>query len=312
LDSQSTLDERLADELGFSPALLAMRVLSPLNASGPKDQPGRDAAFATYEQLCDVGEALARAERPETYPSAENDWKLASEYLRKTVGEKGVDLIKTRAVEHSKAYQETLSTLFKSLEDFAPEENIQKHRKRASLRKNRWLSQCPPEIQASLRKLYDEMEDINSAKRALESLLHKIIPQAGFTGGCVFVVDPAVMALMPRAIFGNVTLRSVDRVALRKTSDSKNFSLEAGSIDTATFGGDLAATALSCAQPVIEHQEDSSLSPLTGMYGSLGDMKRIGVLYLEALEPATLDEEQRALGTFKALRQAIADALRLE
>jgi hypothetical protein len=311
LNSESSLDDKLAEELGFSPALLAMRVLSPLNSSGAAGQQGRDSTFATYDQLCEIGEALARAERPETYPSAENDWKLASEYLRKTVGDKGVDLIKTRAVEHSKAYQETLSSLFKSLEDFAPEKKIQKHAKRASARKNRWLSQCSPEIQTALRNLYDEIHDVTAARRVLESLLHTIIPQAGFTGGCVFVVDPAVMALMPRAVFGSVILRSVERVALRKTG-GKNSALDADTIETATFGGDLAATALSCAQPVIEHQDETSSSPHTGIYGSLGDTKRIGVLYLEAREPSTLDEEQKAIGTFKAVRQAIADALHLE
>jgi hypothetical protein len=312
LGPESSLDERLAEELGFSPALLAMRVLSPLNTGDAPELLAKQDAFATYNQLCEIGEALARAERPGTYPSAENDWKLASEYLRRTVGDRGVDLVKTRAIENSNQYQKALSPLFKSLEEFSPQKKVEDYSKRTSIRRNKWLSQCSPEVRRALKSLYGEMHDIQSARRVLESLLHTIIPQAGFTGGCVFVVDPAVMALMPRAIFGNIVLRAVERIALRNTLGSKSTPFDCEVIESSCVDGDLAATALSCAQPVIEHHDENHQRALTGMYGSLGDSKRIGVLYLEAHEPATIAEEQQALSTFKAVRQALADALHLE
>jgi hypothetical protein len=312
LDPNSSLEEQLTAELGFSPALLAMRVLSPLGSGSSTEHSRKDGIFATYDKLCEIGEALARAENPETYPSAENDWKLASEYLRKTVGEQGIDLIKTRAVEHSQAYQKTLTALFRSLEDFSPEKKVASHRNRVSARRNRWLAHCSPEIQNALKSLYGEMQSAQTARKVLESLLHTIIPQAGFTGGCVFVVDPSAMALMPRTVFGNVTLRAVERVALRNHLPVSSSAFDAEPIDSSNIELDLAATALSCAQPVVEHHEEPADRPLTGMYGSLGDLKRIGVLYLEAPEPATLLDEQQAMTTFKAMRQALADALHLD
>jgi hypothetical protein len=312
LNAETSLDEELTKELGFSPALLAMRVLAPRNSREASEEPAKDAVFATYEQLCEIGEALARAENPETYPSAENDWKLASDYLQKTVGDQGVNLIKARAVEHSQAYQKTLNSLFKSLEDFGPEKKITGHKRRATARKNKWLSQCSPEVQAALKSLYGEMQDVKAARKVLESLLRNIIPQAGFTGGCVFVVDPAAMALMPRTVFGDVKLRPIERVALRQGLSLENSPFQSEPLTSGRVELDLAATALSCSQPVVERHEGNLSQPLTGMYGSLGDSRRIGVLYLETRESMTLTAEQQAMGTFKAMRQALADALHLD
>jgi hypothetical protein len=311
LTAEASLEERLAKELGFSPALLAMRVLAP-NKSLLDYQSSKDPIIATYDKLCEIGEALARAENPELYPSAENDWKLANDYLQQTVGDTGVNLIRSRAMEHSEEYQRALTSLFKSLDDFNPEKRVAIHKKRATARKNRWLSQCSPEIQAALKNLYSEMQDARSARKVLESLLRTIIPQAGFTGGCVFVVDPAAMALMPRTVFGNVNLRPVERVALRSSLLQQDGPFSHEPITSGRVELDLAATALSCAQPVVERHDSPKHPALTGMYGSLGDNRRIGVLYLETPEAPTSSQEQQSMGTFKAMRQALADALHLD
>jgi hypothetical protein len=313
LTPSTTLDEALSKELGFSPSLLAMRVLRPHASSHESENAALEQTWSTYEQLCEVGEALARSENPETYPSAENDWKLASEYLKKTVGDKGVDLIKNRAVEHSQEYQKTLNSLFRSLEEFNPERKVSGHKKRATSRKNKYLPYCAPEIQAALKNLYAEMADAKAARAVLESLLRTIIPQAGFTGGCVFIVDPVAMALMPRTVFGDVRLRPIERIALRQSLAGINSSgIVTDAIQSSRCETDLAAAALSCAQPVIERHEDMLSSNLTGMYGSLGDARKVGVLYLEAPEASDMLADQQSMSTFKAMRQALADALQLD
>jgi hypothetical protein len=48
------------------------------------------------------------------------------------------------------------------------------------------------------------------------------------------------------------------------------------------------------------------------MYGSLGEMRKIGVLYLEVPEGSTLLGDAQSMGAFKAMRQALSDALRLD
>ncbi len=312
LKPEMSLEDTLAKELGFSPALLAMRVLTPHKQVLDEEMTDRDPVIATYDKLCEIGEALARAENPELYPSAENDWKLANDYLKKTVGDTGVNLIRSRAIEHSEEYQKTLTTLFKSLDEFNPEKRITAHKKRATAAKNRWLTQCSPEIQSELRNLYSEMQDVKSARKVLESLLRKIIPQAGFTGGCVFVVDPAAMALTPLTVFGSVSLRPVERVALRASMIQQNSPFAAEPITTGRVELDLAAAALSCAQPVVERHDSDEHQELTGMYGSLGENRRIGVLYLETPDDPSPSNEQRSMSTFKAMRQALSDALHLD
>ena len=48
------------------------------------------------------------------------------------------------------------------------------------------------------------------------------------------------------------------------------------------------------------------------MYASLGDAKKVGVLYLEVPEAPDTDSDHQTMCTFKAMRQALADALRLD
>jgi hypothetical protein len=312
LTSAKTLDEELSQELGFSPFTLAMRVLRPDQLPSTPLQDDFNAEWASYDQLCEIGEALARAENPDTYPSAENDWKTANAYLQKTVGSSGVELIKSKAIECSREYKRSLNTLFKSLKEFNPDLNVQRYQKRATARRNRYISQCPPEVQVALQELYSRIAEAASRRDILEALLRKIIPEAGFTGGCVFVVDPTEFALLPRTVFGNVKLRSVERVALKSRYADSMAGVFPGSMSITGSEPDLAASALSCAQPVIERHDEDDCSGLTGMYGSLGDTKKMGVLYLEAPEAIDSAQDQQAIITFKAMRQALSDALHLD
>ena len=84
------------------------------------------------------------------------------------------------------------------------------------------------------------------------------------------------------------------------------------SISLESCAPDLAATALSCAQPVIERHDDIHSLGITGMYASLGDAKKVGVLYLEAPEASDIQGDHKTMCTFKAMRQALADALKLD
>ena len=212
-----SLDEQLSVELGFSPVTLAMRVLHPSSAAVDGDERSlHDSSWEVYDRLCEIGAALARADSPDTYPSAENDWRLANEYLQKTVGHDGINLIKNKATEYSKEYKRSLSSLFKSPRELNPERNIQLHKRQSQSRRNRYITQCSTEIQSALQSLYSCLSDPQSTGEALELLIRQIIPDAGFTGGCIYLVDPSAFALMPRTVFGSVKLRAVERILLKQ------------------------------------------------------------------------------------------------
>jgi hypothetical protein len=314
LTKRQSLDEQLSAQLGFSPVTLAMRVLHPSSPlSDVSESSLHDSYWNNYDQLCEIGAALARADNPETYPSAENDWRLANEYLQKTVGNDGVQLIRSKAIEYSEQYKNSLKELFKSIKDFDPEKSLQHHKNQGQSRRNRYINQCDPDVQEALKDLYTRLCDNKSTGEALESLIRRIIPDAGFTGGCVFLVDPAAFALMPRTVFGSVRLRSVQRVHLKQQlPDFNSLSTFSGSSQAAQGEPDLAATALTCAQPVIERHDDLHSLGLTGMYASLGENKKVGVLYLEAPDSVDTNEDHKIICTFKAMRQALSDALKLD
>lgn len=309
-----SLEKRLTEELGFSPALLAIRVL---HASENTEQNSPDADVPiitdTYQQLCEIGAALARAEHPERYPSAEHDWNLAQKYLKETIGQQAIDVIRDRALERSKEYESSLSTLFTSLREFNPELQIREHRRKKAAKRNKYLSQCPQEVQKALKSLYALMGTIDMTRDVLESLVREVIPDAGFTGGCVFLIDPATICLSPRTVFGQVKLREICPVTLNvAATDAETNLLYTENIISQHYSSDLAATALACTQPVIARGAEQADSGVTGMYGSLGENRKIGVLYLESDEKAQFDEEQQDIITFKAMRQALADALHLD
>ena len=294
LTAETTLDEELSKELGFTPALLAMRVLRPENPVKPEGEAGPgEENWAMYDELCSIGEALARAENPETYPSAQNDWKQANQYLNDNAGSGAIELIKERAVEQSKRYKEVLPEVFSTLATFDPKKAIETHERMSAAIADKDFRLCPPHIQEALRSLYTDLNGYSVNKAAIQTLLKSIIPQAGYTGGCVFVVDPSTASLKPRTIIGEVNLRTISNVSLEP--------------------GDIAITALSQGAPIFQFDDKNTVSSLEGIYSSLGSARKVGVLYLE--RPTTgilIQNDERELGTFNILKQALCDILHLK
>jgi hypothetical protein len=293
LTPNATLDEELSKELGFTPALLAMRVLRPENPEQPEgDEQVEEPTWAAYDELCEVGEALARAENPETYPSAVNDWQKANQYLTENAGTGALELIKERAVQQSKKYQEALPEVFNSLDNFNPKRNIDVHARMKAVIADQDFRLCPPHVQEALRTLYNDIDGYAVNKNAIQTLLKSIIPEAGFTGGCVFVIDPSTASLKPRTIIGQVTLRAISNVTLDP--------------------GDLAVAALGAHEPLLDIKEDAQPLPLEGIYSALGEQRKVGVLYLETPRNTHEDPEGKTIGTYNILKKALCDVLHLK
>lgn len=314
ITSRTTIDEELAKELGFSPTVLAMRILRPSSEASSRKAPRHEEdPWETYESLCEIGQALARAGSPETYPSAENDWRRANDYITRFLGEDGVHLIRTRAVEHSEHYRSVLPGTFATLPSFDPAKAIERHKLGSRALDNQYIRHCPPAIQAALRSLYTEMPSAGVSKEVIEQLVKKIIPDAGFTGGCVFLVDPSQMSLLPLSVIGNVRLRRLGKINLKTAPGSAMAGLVADNITTSLHTqGDPALVAFNCAQPLIEREGTEVLESTAGIYSSLGTKRRIGVLYLEAPEEKVGLSDCSTVKTFKALRQALCDALMVD
>jgi hypothetical protein len=292
LQPGQNLDDELSKELGFTPALLAMRLMRPDKGPDATEDADQDSGWATYDELCEVGENLARAENPETYPSAENDWQKAKSFLSDALGEQAITIIRDKAVENSKHYQKNLPEVFGNIDQFNPQQNIEKHKRVARAIEEKYLKYCPESVQKSLKDLYAELSDSSVNKTLVGKLLKTIVPDAGFTGGCVFVVDPSSLSLKPRTLIGKVQMRQITNVALEP--------------------GDAAVSALSSQQPVVQLSEDLSDVSLAGIYCALGGRKKIGVLYLETPQKAHNKPDEGTLGVFEVIRKALCDTLLIE
>jgi len=291
LQPDQNLDDELSKELGFTPALLAMRLMRP--DKGPDaTEDEEESTWATYDELCEVGENLARAENPETYPSAENDWQKAKSFLSNTMGEEAISIIRDKAVESSKHYQKSIPEVFGNIDKFDPQKNIEKHKRVSRALEERYLQFCPEAVQKALRELYSELTPDSVNKALVGKLLKDIVPEAGFTGGCVFVVDPSSLSLKRRTLIGVVQMRKISNVALEP--------------------GDAALSALSSSQPILHCSAELADDALTGIYSSLGGRKKIGVLYLETPKKAQLQPEDGTMGVFEVIKKALCDALLIE
>lgn len=156
----------------------------------------------------------------------------------------------------------------------------------------KYIKFCPDTVQQALKQLYSEMSDESVNKALVGRLLKDIVPEAGFTGGCVFVVDPSSLSLKPRTVIGKVSMRSISNVALEP--------------------GDAAVSALSSTEPIVRVSDTNSDPARAGIYSALGGRKKIGVLYLETPQTPPTPPTEQSLGVFHAIRQALCDALLLD
>jgi hypothetical protein len=310
LSSSATLDDALAQELGFSPALLAMRFFRPTIDETSADGRKIVTTWATYDTLYSVGEALTRANSPDIYPTAERDWTQAQKFLDRSLGPQGIELIKKRTLENTAIYQRELTELFTQISSFAPEEKVKRYRKGLRSKDNQYLKYCPPLLQSALEALYGEMPSGEVSKLAIEKLVKQLFPQAGFTGGCVYVIDPTSMTLAPRVSFGKLALRTLRALPLQADAGRAIGPLVSEVITTHMRSAkDLALAALACDQPLVERSNSESDTAVGALCGVIGKKRKVGVMYLELPEKTLDKDNQLTLNIFKALRQTLCDAL---
>ncbi len=315
IPENSSLDDELTKELGFSPTMLAMRIIHPkeLALEGPEMSCIKQ-EWQVYDDLCKVGEALAHADSPELYPAAENDWVVARDTLLQTVGPNAVEAIQQRTLSNTDKYSKAMPAPFEQLKSFNPEKKVDAFKRARRVSHNRYVKYCTPELQEIIRSLYEEMPANEVSRKALERLVKEVIPRAGFTGGCVFVIDPSSLTLAPRTMIGKVKGRSIATITLRPNALA---GLELGIseselIRAATVHDDGIANAFACAQPIIERDVSFLDSALTTIASSLGKRRRIGVLYLESPSHENPQEDSATVANFKAVRQLLCDALHLD
>jgi hypothetical protein len=133
------IDESITEILGFSPSTLAIALAKQWNlpaglCSVLDDDPediDRDietnALGRSLRELCRIGEALSRANEPETYPTARADWDFAERAITEKLGVNGLATIREAIEDRFEQLIVQAPSLFRGGTILDPEAFIAKH-----------------------------------------------------------------------------------------------------------------------------------------------------------------------------------------
>lgn len=304
-----SIDLAISKLLGFSPIMLAIKLSQSwglahyfLDAFDEDDAEQTEtrlhaqAAAPVLSRLCKIGEALARANDPERYPSAKRDWETAKMEIFTRLGAQGLTVIQEAISENCETYTLSAPALFRGGFILDPEVNIAAFEQSQPIRRNPYVERCRIFLKQKLYELYGLIGSKNPAEETVRILTREIIPAAGFSGGAVYSIDPAAQVLVPHLKIGIVRLRDLAPVPA----------------DSAHSTNDMVASAwitdeIICKSNAV--QEDAVLACFAGFFGY---SQRYGVIYLEMPQLIFNGSEDRHLAHFKAICLALTDCLESE
>lgn len=311
-NNEKSLDEILSELLGFTPLLIVFRLIREWGLSTEieqalqyKDNNQDDnlgKPFALKENggivhylasLCEVGEALARANQPDIYATALEDWEMARGVIQETLGVDGLQVIAQHAQEYCSAYCKENPELLKILDNLNPEKQIHSYLEKNLLNSNPFAERCPP-LAKKLFKEYYRLRAINKdSRQSLSFLFKEVFSSLGFSGGIVYTINAETSHLVVRLHVGGINPLSLRQLSFRSKHDQ----------------GEPAVTALNCStlvQGQLSGDEDISF-----IASRLGLTTPIGVLYVELPTSLFHDPELDFTIHLKAFRQALHHAFGL-
>ncbi|MDC0358897.1 HDOD domain-containing protein [Oligoflexia bacterium] len=310
LTDETSVDNELTRALGFAPRLLGIAMarqwsLAPQLrlALGDKDAAQAlsgnqtrefETTAKTLQKICEVGEALARANNPKQYPTAKSDWHTAQKAIINILGPDGMRLVQEKIKDNCENYLSAAPETFRRALEIRKEPGAGRSNNNNLFKNNRYIKHCPKPLQEAFGKLYEQITPGSIAREQLDLLIKQVIPLAGFDFGCVFLINPESMRLVPRLTLGTVPLSTFkERNAL--------------SISTGTDDPVLAA--YHCNTPIVESSGSLALEGRACIAGVVGKRERVGVLYLELTQEQMHNQLTSPLMCFKAISQALNDCL---
>jgi len=292
-------ESKLATHLGFTPSILAVTLFREVGVEPhffdvmPErislDYEETEAGL-TLSRLCEVGEALARANNPEKYPSASRDWNEAKSVIERTLGGQGLSIIRTNLKKNLLAFAKASPTVFKTGVSFNPEAKLWKVWEERHKSVNNFLNECSKEFQRPLHQYYDRIIGKQVPQDAIGVLIKVVFPVAGFQGGCVYTVEPVTRFFYPQLRINAVDLRMLEPIPFGNT-------------------GDPVAEAFSSNLPIVGSDSSENDTPVCYIAGVLGGSQKIGVLYVEMPQRDYMEDSARYVAHLQALCKALSDTL---
>lgn len=312
------LDGTLTRVLGFSPQMLAIKLASEWGI-GPEIRVGMGdhSMIATNDEakventisqlefksvgeklsrLCEIGEALARANDPDHYPSASRDWDLAKKEIEYYLGKDGIQIIHAKIREGCQDYYKNSPDFFKPLFELEPQTKVSNSDYVYQLiGKNLYLSKLPAPVIDKLKSAYRTCEPNKVSRDSLNIIISEAITAAGFIKGCLYLVDPIGAKLVPRIKIGNTTLQQYKVVSYNSAGSEQ----------------DPIVMAFQCRTPIKEENVTVAGAPVSFVAGVMGESQKAGVLFLEIGEGLLRDTKSDPVIFFKAIRLALQASLGL-
>ncbi|RMG39603.1 MAG: HDOD domain-containing protein [Candidatus Dadabacteria bacterium] len=292
LDEDQDLEEHLESLLGISPSMLAVSVLHGWDFTGDRPAEEQD----RIQELCQVGEALARAAHPEIHRHAGRDWQFARQQLESIVGERGLHYVRERIKHFSENYASELPEIFGDLNDLNPERAINRFARRSFKSSNPYIEQCATGLRERLTSLYRNMPNENVDPSSVREIVRNIIPAAGFSGVAIYSFDPARSVLAQRMRAGTVSL-----------VNDRSLPYPSSSIESHPV-----CIAFNSQVPLTANSINASGDAVTYIAAPLGNKRRVGVLYVELPSERLFAEETDFTVHFQAVKKALQDALKLK
>ena len=238
------------------------------------------------KHLCNIGETLAKSAKPEQ----EDMFKGASEWAVKAVveiaGNTGLKELSQTIDDQWSGYIAALS------EGDSPtsSENA------TQVFTNELLDECPPSVRNLLGNCYSMMTAGKPSALALRQLVESTITECGFSKGCIFLVDPKELRMLPHIVIGG---------------GSKD-SFRPGYLQSIGTRNDPLTTAYVTMGPVRGFSYFAGSKTLAYMATSLGQGEKRGVLYLETGNEEMLQDEHKLATIFHAILLTLGHALNIK
>jgi hypothetical protein len=254
----------------------------------PEERIIGESLSGTIATLCQVGEALARANNPEQYPTARSDWNKARDSIEDRLGFDGIRFIRERVAQYTTAFIETAPEIFQAGVALDPELRLQLRGRRAAGEIPASYRNCSPSLRASLHRLYRAIDAKHPTDQVLVQWKTEIASSAGFIGGYLFSLEPTLRLLIPQLAFGEASLKDATQVHCAERES-------------------LVSEAFKAAAPLVREQANGTFV----IAGIFGFSSRVGVVYVEVARQEYLASSEGQLAHFWALTNSLADALRL-
>lgn len=303
-----SLEAAISETLGFSPSTLAVALtkdwnlprglIDLLDEESHEEQLDRElevnALSHSLREICRVGEALARANEPERYPLAAQDWAFAQEEIKRRLGPTGLAMIREAIEDRFESLLVEMPSFFRGGTILDPEAFLARHRESEMGAHNPLVKECRLHVQERILELYHSLAEGQGTQTLLRRFAQVTIPSCGFTGGAVFTVDPSSQTLIPQLRIGGLVAHPFAQVDLSLCTHDDFVAL--------TYKGD---------EPLAKSGVVVGEQRLTQLGAVFGYSQRVGVLYVELPDIVFEGSERQHQVHLRALAITLTDLLKL-